>query len=188
MMVMGYIDGGSLRRHLQNNYDKLDLKDKLNQLSDIAKGLKDIHEQGLVHGDFHAGNILNKSYHHNYRSECFITDLGLCRPASEEKNSGTSYGVMPYVAPEILLRKPYTQASDIYSFGIVAYEIFYNTSPHFNSKYDFDLALSVCEGLRPNLEGDMKLPQLLKDLIKRCWDADPKKRLNSSELNKFLED
>ena len=81
---------------------------------------------------------------------------------------------------------PYTQASDIYSFGIVAYELFANSYPY--PKMDgINLALKVCQGLRPNID-KVPLPQLLKDLIKKCWDVDPKKRPNAEELGKIFND
>jgi serine/threonine protein kinase len=96
-MVMEYIPDGDIRRYLQDN--QLTFKDKLDQLNHIAEGLKAIHEQGLIHHDFHAGNILNKRYKHN--NDCYITDLGLCRPV-DKINDGKIYGVLPYVAPEVL--------------------------------------------------------------------------------------
>jgi len=145
------------------------------QLQSIAEGLKDIHEQGLVHRDFHLGNILSGKYENTIR--CWITDLGLCQPVSESGNNEKIYGVLPYVAPEVLQSNPYTQAADIYSFGIVAYELFsglpsyvvydekessYKEIPH-----DLHLALKICQGLRPNLNA-IQAPQLLKNLIKKC--------------------
>ncbi|CAG8648473.1 4974_t:CDS:2, partial [Ambispora leptoticha] len=59
MMVMDYIKNSDLRHYLENN--QLDFKNKLDQLWKIAMGLRVIHDQNLVHHDFHAGNILNKS-------------------------------------------------------------------------------------------------------------------------------
>src|SRR6266498_882937 len=114
-----YMKKGKLRQYLQNmdNFDYSDLPYKLGRLSSIAHGLNKIHKQGLIHRDFHAGNILGQD---PYR--CCITDLGLCRPVNEEDN-GEIYGVLPYVAPEVLRGQPYTQDSDIYSFGIVSYEV-----------------------------------------------------------------
>ncbi|CAG8562461.1 3896_t:CDS:2 [Paraglomus occultum] len=67
-MVMKYIEGGDLRKYLKTK--KLNFKDKLLRLVNIAQGLKDIHQKGLVHRDFHPGNILNSEIH------SFITDLG----------------------------------------------------------------------------------------------------------------
>src|SRR5947208_7605567 len=59
MMVMEYADLGSLRQHLNNNFNSLNWTEKLLCLYDITHGLKKIHEKGLIHRDFHCGNILN---------------------------------------------------------------------------------------------------------------------------------
>ncbi|GBC22487.2 kinase-like domain-containing protein [Rhizophagus irregularis DAOM 181602=DAOM 197198] len=95
--------------------------EKLNSLQRIANGLEDIHSQGLIHHNIHCGNILN---HDGYIR---ITGLGLCRPAnvkSSQDEYKKVYGVLPYVAPEVLRVKEYTQESDIYGFGIIAYEVY----------------------------------------------------------------
>jgi serine/threonine protein kinase len=52
----------------------------------------------------------------------FITDFGLSHPANHQKQEGQIFGVLPYIAPEVLRGRPYTKKADIYSFGIVAYE------------------------------------------------------------------
>ncbi|POG65475.1 kinase-like domain-containing protein, partial [Rhizophagus irregularis DAOM 181602=DAOM 197198] len=118
MMVME-LKNGSLRQHLNNNFFSLNWKQKLFSLTDIALGLKNIHDKGLMHHDFHCGNILS-----DFDKEAFITDLGLCQPAnikSSQNSNKEIYGVLPYVAPEVLRGKEYTQASDIYGYGIIAY-------------------------------------------------------------------
>ena len=68
MMVMEYIKNGCLRQHLNNNFNSLNWKEKLSN----------IHNKGLIHHDFHGGNILcDEEY-------SYITDLGLCKPANEK--------------------------------------------------------------------------------------------------------
>ena len=95
---------------------------------------------------------------------CRIADLGLCRPANEE-DQGKIYGVLPYVAPEVVREEKYTQATDVYSFGIVAYELFAQAYPYHDQK---NLSIErILRGLRPNID-KVKIPQSLKDLIKRC--------------------
>src|SRR6185312_4532531 len=96
----------------------------------------------------------------------YISDLGLSRPVSET-NKDKIYGILPYVAPEVLRKKNYTPAADVYSFSMIAYELFSNQPPLAEYAYDSLLALRICEGLRPNLE-EVIAPQLLKDLISRC--------------------
>ncbi|CAI2187602.1 6263_t:CDS:2, partial [Funneliformis geosporum] len=116
IMVMEYIRGGSMRQFLDRI--RFSFRNKFSQLYSIADGLRVIHKKGLLHRDFHSGNILNGGSF----GCCYIADLGLCRPA-DETSQEKIFGVMPYMAPEVLLGKTYIQASDVYSFGIVAYEL-----------------------------------------------------------------
>ncbi|RIA89833.1 kinase-like domain-containing protein, partial [Glomus cerebriforme] len=120
MMVLDYAKNGSLRNYLDKNYHELSWKTKIVDLWYIAGGLDDIHKNNLIHQDLHIGNILIKTQY-----ETFITDMGLCKPADYnalENTKKSVYGVLPYIAPEILRGQNYTKAADIYSFGIIIYE------------------------------------------------------------------
>src|SRR2546421_5248769 len=93
-MVMNYANNGSLRHHLNNSFNSMDWNKKLGILHDIAYGLKKIHDNRLIHHDFHCGNILNNSL------DTYITDLGLCQPANANPSQNDEkkiYGVLPYV-------------------------------------------------------------------------------------------
>src|SRR3989440_6882221 len=94
------------------------------------------------------------------------------------------YGVLPYVAPEVLRGKEYTQASDIYGFGIIAYEICTGMPPYYDMAHEELLAIRICQGLRPKF--NYKIPQLIFDMIKQCWDADPLKRPKAEELKNLF--
>src|SRR5918912_989621 len=76
MMIMNYAQNGSLRHQLNNSFNTMNWNQKLYFLYQIARGLNEIHHNKLIHRDFHCGNILNSS------SLVYITDLGLCRPAT----------------------------------------------------------------------------------------------------------
>ncbi|CAG8526134.1 2819_t:CDS:2 [Gigaspora margarita] len=131
IIVMDYIYGGSLKnpRSIGKSMEDfasnhvLNFTGKFRQLLSVLNGLNHIHQKGLIHRDLHPGNILNMDIMY------LITDLGQCRPANEE-NDEKNYGVLPYVAPEVLCGKPHTQDSDIYSFGIIAYEILTGLPPY----------------------------------------------------------
>ncbi|CAB4438283.1 unnamed protein product [Rhizophagus irregularis] len=89
----------------------------------------DIHNAGKVHKDFHSGNILlDNSYP-------FVSDLGMCRPANIKKSVKEEgiYGVLPYMAPEVLCGYQYTKAADIYSFGIIMNEFLSEEFPFINN-------------------------------------------------------
>src|SRR5579871_4902084 len=97
---MSYAKKGSLRNSLPNIV-KFKWQYRLQLLKNIILGLKTIHESNLVHCDLHDGNILISD---NY--ETYIIDLGLCKPITNDEFD-ENYGVLPYVAPEILRNLPY---------------------------------------------------------------------------------
>jgi serine/threonine protein kinase len=182
MMVLEYAENGSLRNYLDNNYDKLSWRAKFKYLWYIAFGLQGIHENDLIHRDLHSGNILNFS--EDYTS---ITDMGLCKPADHNASENTKksiYGVLPYIAPEVLRGQNYTKA-DIYSFGIIMYEVISGLPPYNDVSHGNILAIKICHGLRPRFS--IKVPQLIIRLIKRCLDADPLNRPTAGEIKTILD-
>ena len=115
--------------------------------------------------------------------------MGLCKPADYNKsvninNNNKIYGVLPYIAPEILRGQNYTKASDIYSFGIIMYEVISGLPPYHDVGHGKNLAIKICLGFRPSF--NIKVPQLIVHLIKRCLDANPLNRPTSKELNGIL--
>jgi serine/threonine protein kinase len=162
LMVMQYLPQRDLRNYLKKNNRDLKLADKIAQLANIARGLKDIHQKTLVHHDFHLGNILKGIE----QTSCLITDLGLCKPADQIQEDEKIFGVLPYVAPEVLQGQLYTSASDIYSFGIVAYELLTGLPPYYDRAHDEKLGAEICAGLRPQFK--IKVPELLEKLINKC--------------------
>ncbi|GBB84035.1 hypothetical protein RclHR1_10680009 [Rhizophagus clarus] len=118
----------------------------------IATGLLNIHNADKVHKDLHSGK--------------------------SGKREGV-YGVLPYMAPEVIRGYQYTKASDIYSFGIVMNE-FLSVEIPFNDS----LAIEICKGLRPNISEDV--PNFFADLIMKCWDAKSENRPTAKELYKIL--
>ncbi|RHZ79743.1 hypothetical protein Glove_141g46 [Diversispora epigaea] len=180
MMVMNYAEYGSLRKMLNNKFKKLTWLRKSVILSSIVRGLKNIHEMGLMHKDFHSGNILNQSV-----NSCYITDFGLCKPVSE-KDSEKIYGIIPYMAPETLSRGEYTQASDIYSFGMIMLEVLTSYPPYYNIPHNENLVMKICEGHK--LEIKCEIPQFFKEIMEKCWNFEPLNRPTAEELETQLDD
>ncbi|UZO14478.1 uncharacterized protein OCT59_005935 [Rhizophagus irregularis] len=122
IIVLEYANGGSLNNHNNDIIRDYNWREKLYVLSDIIKGLKKIHENKAVHRDFHTGNVLvlfidcaRYNGSGNTASNIYISDMGFCGEVSNIDKTKI-YGVMPFVAPEVLRGKPYTQAADVYSF------------------------------------------------------------------------
>ncbi|POG65830.1 kinase-like domain-containing protein, partial [Rhizophagus irregularis DAOM 181602=DAOM 197198] len=78
------------------------------------------------------------------------------------------------MAPEILRKKPYTPASDIYSFSIIMWEFTSGIPPFNHETHDLQLSLSICEGKRPEIIKNT--PKCYIDLMKKCWDLNPSNR------------
>jgi len=108
----------------------------------VCASLYDIHKKDLIHCDLHSGNILVSG------RACFITGLGLCGPV-DDQSSNKIYGVMSYIAPEVLCGNKNTKESDIYSIGMLMWELFLGHPPFDDRAHDCHLILETCKGLRP---------------------------------------
>src|SRR6266498_4865157 len=95
--------------------------------------------------------------------------MGSCAEATGNVNKTKIYGVMPYMAPEVLRRKPYTQAADIYSFGMIMYFVATERQPFDYCAHDHHLALDICKGVRPEIN-EPEAPKCYIDLMKKCLD------------------
>ena len=97
-------------------------------------------------------------------------------------------GSLRYMAPEVVLRKPYSEKADVYSFGILLWQMARDKIPFKGLSKEEFIELVVHQGERPKL--DRSWPTPFTALLKQCWDADPLKRPSFTmivmELNKLL--
>ncbi|RHZ59694.1 hypothetical protein Glove_362g69 [Diversispora epigaea] len=167
MLVLNYYQN-DLRHFLKDNYHSLTLLQKYNIIYVISRNLNKIHVQNIVHRDLHSGNIL-----YNSRSDAWrISDLGLSGPVDKPSNS--IYGNLPYIAPEVICGKIYTTKSDIYSMGILMWEVITGETPFDDYEHDLELALDIVKGCRPKIYE--YIPHEYVNLMKQCWDANPDNR------------
>ncbi|RHZ85079.1 hypothetical protein Glove_71g116 [Diversispora epigaea] len=180
MMVLQYASDGNLREYLKINFNNINWEQKLDNLWRLSLRLKDIHQLDIVHQDFHPGNILS----YNFKTDLRISDFGLSKliganPNNPEKKN--IFGVLPYIAPEVLSgNEEYTKAADVYSFGIIAYEMITSFLPYPDIPHDEDLAIKICNGLPPKIP--FHTPKLITRMIMRCWDARVTHRPTFEEL------
>src|SRR5207247_730547 len=132
-----------------------------------------------IHHDLHSGNILSHSIR---RSQ--IGDLGLCQQQVVDKkdNPNKIFGVIPYMAPEVLSKKPYTKESDIYSFGMIMWEFTTGKKPFHDRSHDEYLMLDILKGERPQITDDT--PEFYAELMKKCWDHNPENRPTAKEISR----
>ncbi|RIA86097.1 kinase-like domain-containing protein [Glomus cerebriforme] len=101
-----------------------------------------------------------------------------------ENTKNTIHGVLPYIAPEILRGKIYTKAADIYSLGIIIYEVISGLPPYHDVSHDENLAIKICQGLRPRF--NIEVPHAFVHLIKSCLDANPLNRPTAKQIRDKL--
>ncbi|GES81678.1 kinase-like domain-containing protein [Rhizophagus clarus] len=178
MLVMQYASGGDLHNWLQKKFAEITWnKDKLIILWQISEGLETIHKSNYIHRDFHSGNILYDLLHNSSkfkeRHQWLIGDLGLSQPANNTSNNEI-YGVIPYIAPEIFKGFPFSKESDVYSMGMIMWELTTGCKPFADVEHDINLIFKILDGERPKITEDT--PKCYMDLMKSCWDPDPIKR------------
>jgi|UPI00048F588D serine/threonine protein kinase len=143
---------------------------------DAAEAVQYLHNMTpqIIHRDLKAENLLLDA---DFR--CKLSDFGLSR-VFEKKGTMTICGTPSWVAPEIFRGEQYNETVDVYSFGIVLWELFCQKKPH--KKYDAQhIPYLVAEKqLRPQLP--QHLPPTLNGLIQECWDETPAKRPNFNRI------
>ncbi|GES82587.1 kinase-like domain-containing protein [Rhizophagus clarus] len=176
IVVTSYAKDGNLRQYIRKNFVNFSWIERLITLKDIAEGLEIIHNSGYVHRDLHTGNILR------HGSWTMISDLGLTW-RQDSTTTGKLYGVLPYIAPEILSGDQYSSASDIYSFAMIMYEVASGKIPYYNEDIN---PIKIIQGSRPELPP--ATPFIYTELMKSCWDSDPKERPNAGYLVNLFDD
>ncbi|CAG8471547.1 11994_t:CDS:2 [Ambispora gerdemannii] len=167
----------NLRQYLQNEHHNLTWYQRVALLESIVENLQSIHTKNYIHCNLHIGNVLKGKL--DYEIE--IAGLSYLRPVEETGLSKELYGAPPYTAPELFQGLPHTQASDIYSIGIIMADIASGGKPPFGDDYSsVQLALAIIDGLRPKFSYGM--PRCWKDLMKKCWHENPSQRPNVNQL------
>ncbi|CAB5388481.1 unnamed protein product [Rhizophagus irregularis] len=184
IIVLQYAEGGNFNDWINKCYKHFDWNNKLRTLYNIIIGLNEIHQKQMVHRDFHTGNILFEYEYVNQYNDTYISDMGLCGEIGSVDKTKI-YGVMPYVAPEVLRGKSYTKAADIYSFGMIIYFVATGRQPFSDHAHDKVLALGICNGIRPKLN-ELEAPNCYVELMERCWDSVPDNRPNAVEIENII--
>ena len=184
-IVTAFHDMGNLRRVISENHTELTWKKVIYMLWRISWGLDDIHQKDYHHKDFHSGNILNRIYDDGDDIFSVISDFGLCRPANESATDKAVYGVIPFVAPEVLRGGKYSNAADVYGFGMIMWEILSGEPPFIDREYDQYLIRDIClKELRPLIPE--YAPEPYVTLMKQCWDPIHTNRPTAGQLFRQL--
>ncbi|KAH7307168.1 hypothetical protein KP509_22G048600 [Ceratopteris richardii] len=181
-IVEEYVCGGSLRKYLtEKAREKISYPLVIRFARDLAKGLDYLHSQTVVHRDLKPDNILLDNY-----MNLKIADFGVSRiEAANPRDMTGETGTLHYMAPEVIEGKPYNRSCDVYSFGVCLWEIYCCEPPYRGMGINKYMSDVVIKKVRPPIP--KCCPQDLAKIITQCWDADPEKRPNMSDVSSTLQ-
>jgi Protein kinase domain len=168
-LVQEFMEGGSLF-HVLKKYPHLSVRRRLRMARDIARGVAFLHSQSppVLHRDLKSLNVLiNRSW------DAKLADLGEAKEYSAEFMT-SQRGTPHWMAPEVFQSSTYTVKADVYSLGILLWEIATQLRP-FDGMNPWLIPAAVCENnVRPQFTGDayQKLPGAYIELVHECWDTD----------------
>jgi len=168
---------GNLYDYLRRDSNPIPHELAVGFLLDISSGMSYLHSVGIVHRDLKSLNILMSNNH------CKITDYGTSRFINQSTHMTGNVGTGPWMAPEVFNNKYYTEKADVYSFGVLMYEILTKKQP-FHDQPSFNIAIIVTKGGRPTIPKDM--PKHWVKLMKDCWHEKPSKRPPFPKISKIL--
>ncbi|GAB4826520.1 Serine/threonine-protein kinase ht1 [Ancistrocladus abbreviatus] len=181
-IITEYMSQGTLRMYLNKKEPySLSTETILRLALDISRGMEYLHSQGVIHRDLKSNNLLL-----NDEMRVKVADFGTSCLETQCQDSKGNMGTYRWMAPEMIKEKPYTRKVDVYSFGIVLWELLTALLP-FQGMTPVQAAFAVAEkNQRPLLPASCQ--PALAHLIRRCWAADPSKRPDFSYIVSALEE
>jgi len=187
-IVLEFIENGSLSSWLASDRP-LDAESCISIARGIAAGMLHLHKSGIVHRDLAARNILLNSY-----MAPKVSDFGLSRQLLEDKTNKTVSDIGPvrWMAPEALKKKLYNTKTDVWSYGVVLFEILTRRTPY----EDYELVhvatnvstneLSLVPQIQKEAE-EKNYPKVLVQLAEQCLSFDPQDRPDFELIGKLCE-
>ncbi|KAK6947737.1 PAS fold [Dillenia turbinata] len=177
-IVTEFLPRGSLFRTLHRSNQALDIRRRLRMALDVAKGMNYLHTRNppIVHRDLKSSNLL---VHKNWTVK--VGDFGLSKLKDATFITAKSgRGTPQWMAPEVLRNEPSNEKSDVFSFGVILWELMTESIPwsHMNSLQAvgvvgyMDRRLDLPEGLDPRV----------KSIIHDCWQSDPRRRSSFQDI------
>jgi serine/threonine protein kinase len=168
-IAMEYVEGGTLREKLP--FAKTD--DALNAAIQIGEALQEAHSKGIVHRDIKADNIMLTS-----KGQTKVMDFGLAKLKGAMKLTRTSstVGTLGYMAPEQIQGGEADHRSDIFSFGVLLFEMLTGKLP-FRGEHEAAMVYSIVNEEPQNIATLVPdLSSIVASLIQRCLEKDPNDR------------
>ena len=169
-IAMEYVEGRTLRQIIHDNLPKVfDLREVANYPIQIAEALKAAHANGIIHRDIKSDNIMVTG-----AGRIKVMDFGVAklRNSADLTKSGSTIGTVAYMSPEQARGDEIDQRSDIWSLGVVMYEMLTGRLP-FQGEYEQAVVYSI---LHDEPEMPSGIPSDLKGILNRCLEKRPARR------------
>ena len=173
-LVMEYLEGPALDHVLQKG--ALPYPKACAWVAEVAIALSAAHRKGIIHGDVKPANVLTTA-----DGRVKLTDFGMARLARRDSMDSSLVGTPAYWCPEQIIGKPQDARSDLFSLGVVLYEMVTGRRP-----FDAPTLPAVCERVLstsplPPSHADSSLPVSLDQVVAACLAKDPGARIASAE-------
>jgi serine/threonine-protein kinase len=178
VMIMEYVDGTTLEKRLEGG--PVPLQESLDYIRQTALGLSYAHERGVVHRDIKPSNIMITP-----QGKVKLMDFGIAKVAADQRltRTGLSIGSVHYMSPEQIQDRDVDQRSDVYSLGIVLYEVTTGKKPY-DAEYYLNIVYAHLQG-EPVPPVGPGIPPTLTDVILKAMAKDPSERYQTAK--QFLE-
>ncbi|XP_074857907.1 ephrin type-A receptor 1 isoform X2 [Carettochelys insculpta] len=184
MIITEYMENGALDTFLRENEEKFSSVQLALMLHGITSGMTYLSDRNYVHRDLAARNILV-----THGLQCKVSDFGLSRVLENnvEGTYETKGGKIPirWTAPEAIAHRIFTSASDVWSYGIVMWEVLSFGDKPYGDMTNQEVMKSIEDGYR--LPPPVDCPSILYELMKGCWSYDRTRRPRFPEIQGQLE-
>jgi len=172
---MEYVDGEDLRTLLRGE-GKFSVKDTLAVIEQVCRALDAAHAEGVIHRDLKPQNIMREK-----NGRVVVMDFGLARSLGESgmTQTGAIVGTIEYMSPEQALGSTLDQRSDIFSVGLIFYELLTGKAPYEADTAIASLMKRTREEARSASDVDASIPKSLSAIVSRCLEREPTNRYHS---------
>ena len=174
-LVMEFVVGKTLEQQIAAG--KTDFQQACTWGAALGRALACAHEQGIVHGDIKPANILI-----NQDGRVMLTDFGIARFAAHVSQNGGLSGTPAYLSPEQIEGNPTDGRSDLFSLGIVLYQLATGERPFQSDSVQAVCAQILKAKITPPSKVNPALPRAFDDIIAHCLARNPEDRYANGEL------